>query len=40
MLCQHNSTVLEHNCEFDLTYLFQNTQLELSNKITKKIKIN
>lgn len=36
-LCQHNSVVLERNYEFKLTYLFQNTWIELSNnEITKK----
>lgn len=35
MLGQHNSIVLDLNYEFEVTYLLQNTQIELSNKITK-----
>lgn len=39
MLCQHNSIDFEQSCEFELTCLFQNTQIELRNRITKKLKL-
>lgn len=39
MVCQHTSNVLEHNCEFELTYLLQSIHMQSNNKITQKFKL-